>query len=528
MPKVRQASQGGCESCWQKFNCPACGQAVKVPGIAPTAADNDDWLNLDEPVQTPAAKAPAPVTPKPAASVSIKPVAPKAEKAAAPKAAARESSPKQVEPAAASSKRSIFDDDLPQLAELEEAPKRPAMPDLLGVDLEELVPVKPKPAVKASAPVTRPAEAKKPDPSKKAAALDPANAQYRCACPSCATPQYVTPAKQGKVVRCPDCFTEFKVPPPPPGWIPTTPASIKFGTDLVDASAADTQQFRNNAQDLLRSAEQELDDDDIDSMYDMDFDNATFVQRTFGFVFDATAMFQIAMYSVFFAILFAAEFYCLHKTQENIGYALFAGLCIPMLALIVSFPMFGTALSILESVANGQSKVREWQGFNFFDHIGEMMLFAIASAVSALPGFIIGGLIAKGVDNALIVVLATMLTSFLTFPIVLLSMMDNESLINPFSPDVLKSVSVGSEAWATYYFKTFAANFIVFVAWGMLLGQNPVLSAIGGLLMPLLFFFTIQQLGVLAFDVSEHLSIIVPDKEDDDVKQVDSASNASN
>ncbi len=97
-------------------------------------------------------------------------------------------------------------------------------------------------------------------------------------------------------------------------------------------------------------------------------------------------------------------------------------------------------------------------------------------------------MIAQGVDNALVVVLATMLTSFLTFPIVLLSMLDNESLVNPFSIDVLKSIGIGSEAWGTYYFKTFAANFVVFVAWAMLLGGNPILSAIGGLLFHCSFF----------------------------------------
>lgn len=534
-PKCAKRLKASAKAAGKRFQCPACGQPVKVPGIAPVASSDDDWLNLDGPgtTSTPAPAARQPSAPKPVSKPTPKPTP---KEAAGPHSAAASTRTEKVAPAsagrssstsgannpkqpAAENKRSVFDDDLPELAELEETPKRPTMPDLLGVDLEELVPVQPKPKAK---PPNQPAEPKKSDGTKKAAALDPANAQYRCACPACATPQYVTLARQGKIIRCPDCFTEFKVPPPPPGWVPTTPANIKFGTDLVDASPADTEQYRSNAQDMLRNAEKELDDDDIDSMYDMDFDNASFVQRTFGFLFDSTAMFQIAMYSVFFALIFAAEFYCLYKTQENIGYALFAGLCIPMMALIVSFPMFGTALSILESVANGQAKVREWQGFNFFDHIGEMMMFAIAAAVSALPGFIIGGLIAKGVDNALIVILVTMLSSFLTFPIVLLSMMDNESMINPFSPDVLRSVRVGSEAWGTYYFKTFAANFVVFVAWGMLLGQNPVLSAFGGLLFPLLFFFTIQQLGVLAFDISEHLSFIVPDKEDDDeVEQVE-------
>ncbi len=524
-PKCAKRLKAGAKAAGKKFQCPACGQSVKVPGVAPLANKDDDWLSLDEPVTEPVKKEAA--KPATARSAETKPVDTKPTQAkptdtqtATPrtdKNAARASTTGQE-------KRSVFDDDLPQLAELEDAAPRTVMPDLLGVDLEELVPVNPKPPKQAqplaqtSAPNN---EAKKSAMPKKAAALDPANAQYRCACPSCGTPQYVTTARQGKMIRCPDCFTEFKIPPPPVGWKPTTAANVKLTTDLVEAKPADTQQFRSNAEDLLRSAEKELDDDDIDSMYDMDFDNATFMQRTFGFFYDSTAMFQIAMYSVFFALLFAAEFYCLAKVNDNRAYALVAGLCIPLLTLIISFPMFGTALTILESVANGQTKVREWQGFNFFDHIGEMMLFAVAAAVSAFPGFFVGGLLGQGVNSPIIVVLATMLTSFLTFPIVLLSMMDNESLVNPFSPDVWRSIRIGSEAWATYYFKTFVANFVTFVAWAMLLGSNPILSAIGGLLFPLLFFFTIQQLGVLAFDISEHLSFIVPDKKDEEKPEND-------
>lgn len=535
-PKCSKRLKASAKAAGKKFQCPGCGQAVKVPGVAPVVKKDDDWLNLDEPVMQPVkprSTAPAQSPPQSTSQATSKPkVAPAADKATPtaprPNKPAKPESPKP--PAAEQeSKRSVFDDDLPQLAELEEPAPRTSMPDLLGLNLEDLVPVNPLPparpnrtATSASEPSAKSADDKKSESPKKPAALDPANAQYRCACPSCHTPQYVVPARQGKMIRCPDCFTEFKIPPPPPGWKPTTPASIKFGTDLVDASPTDTQQFRSNAEDLLRNAEKDLDDDDIDRMYDMDFDNANFMQRTFGFMFDGTAMFQIAMFAVFFALLFAAEFYCLSKVAEgNRAYALIAGLCIPLLALIISFPMFGAALSILESVANGQTKVREWQGFNFFDHIGELMLFAIAVAVSAFPGFIIGGLITKTVDHALIVVLTTMVSSFLLFPVALLSMMDNESLVNPFSTDVLRSIRIGSEAWATYYFKTFAANFVVFVAWALLLGPNPILSAIGGLLFPLFFFFTIQQLGILAFDISEHLSIIVPPKEKDEVEVVD-------
>ncbi|MCC6509101.1 MAG: hypothetical protein IT423_08345 [Pirellulaceae bacterium] len=439
------------------------------------------------------------------------------------------------------SKPSIFDDDLPELAELEAPRPRTSMAGILGIEgLDEVELVKPKPsAAGSSASGQSSSKAVTPTKSgdgkerkaetkqdlKKAAALDPANAQYRVPCPSCGTPQYVTLAKQGKQVKCPDCFSDFKIPPPPPGWKPTQPAQAKWGTDLVEPTAVEAQRdadrSKNQADDLLRQARQELDDNDIESMYDNDFDTQSFVRRTFGFAYDGVALFQIFIYALMFGFMFFIAQYCVNKVliDDDKGYALIGGLSVPLLAIISAFPLFAGAMTLLESVANGQFKVRDWPGFNFFDHVGELLLFGTALIASALPGFLLGGFVANSGGAGLIVVFTTMLTTFLAFPIVLLSMLDNESLFNPYSPEVLKSLSVGYEAWGTYYFKTFIANFVIFIAWAVMLGHNAILAGIGGMLLPLLIFFTVQQLGVLAFDISEHLSIIVPPKAEEEVQE---------
>ena len=44
---------------------------------------------------------------------------------------------------------------------------------------------------------------------------------------------------------------------------------------------------------------------------------------------------------------------------------------------------------------------------------------------------------------------------------------------------------------------------------------TPTITAVA----TLLIFFTVQQLGVLAFDISEHLSIIVPPKAEEEVQE---------
>jgi hypothetical protein len=189
------------------------------------------------------------------------------------------------------------------------------------------------------------------------------------------------------------------------------------------------------------------------------------------------------------------------------------GLAVPLLFIITAFPMFGAAMTMLESVANGQRKVTEWPGFSFYDHIGELLLFGVALAAAAVPGFLIGSVIGRSGGMAWMVILGTLLSTFLTFPIILLSMLDNESLFNPVSPDVLKSLSSGYESWGVYYFKTFVAYSFVFISWAIFFGGHPLLTGLAGALLPWLVFFTSQQLGVLAMDISEHLALHLGDEE---------------
>jgi hypothetical protein len=194
---------------------------------------------------------------------------------------------------------------------------------------------------------------------------------------------------------------------------------------------------------------------------------------------------------------------------------------IPLIFLMAAFPMFSAAMTLLESVANSEPKVREWPGFSFFDHIGELLLFATALAASAAPGFLVGGMIARSGGITAVVVFATLFTTFLTFPIIMLSMLDNDSLFSPFSSDVMKSLSIGYEAWGVYYFKTFIAFSILFVGWMILLPGNAIMVALAGAMFPWLIFFTSQQLGVLARDISEHLMLGIsePKKEDEESEE---------
>lgn len=587
-PQCARRLKAGAQAAGKRLKCPGCGQPLTVPtaglnpppGAIPSAAQNTD----SKPVSKAAAGLPQSTSL--ASGVDV----------GAPESAAMESAALAARPAENKSRSegsksagiaapsfdaddefrlepisnsrspeapksppravSIFDDDLPELAELEAPRPRAdlgAMFGMEGLDTPDAVggakrlSSKPAPSAEAKPPQSSKSNARSPtggagsakaradgatsasgkEVTKKSPLSDLAQQQYRVACPSCGTPQYVTMAIKGRTIRCPDCFLEFKIPPPPADWKPSDkPAHTNWGTGLAEQPAAEKQRdaarSRANADDYMRKAEQELADEDIDSLYEGDFDTASFVQRTFGFAFDSASLSQAGLYSVLFAILFAAAQWGKLKMEDgDNGIVLVIGIALPLCLIILIFPMFAAAMTMLESIANGERKVREWPGFNFYDHIGELILFATALVASAIPGFLLGGFIGRSGGMAWMVILATMSSTFFTFPIILLSMLDNESMFNPVSPDVLGSLRRGSEAWGTYYFKTFVAFSFVFVSWCILLGfgPDPLLTGMAGGLIPWLIFFTCQQLGVLAMDISDqlslHLSMNQPEKADD-------------
>lgn len=523
-PKCAKRLKAVAQAAGKRLKCPGCGQPVKVPGVPLEKKADEDWMQLDLP--QPTAPEPIPNSQFPNSQIpDSQPARPQPAVSQPP--GSRSSKTKPAPPP--SRPVSIFDDDLPELAELEAPSTRASTNEpfrLTEYDSSPPPVVKPKPSTKGAAPSTANAgpapgkpSASKPSGTRsesgvvRPVAVNVEDQHYRVPCPSCGTPQHVTLADVGKKAKCPDCFLVFQIPPPPKNWKPgNTSGPVKWSTELAalptDEVDRDAERARSNAADMLRSAEKELDDADIDSMYQGDFDTKSFVNRTFGFCFDKAAVLQILLLSLFFSILFLVEQICLNKVAEgDKGYALIAGLIVPMFFVIISFPLFACAMAHLESVANGHSKVREWPGFNFFDHIGELLLFGAALAAAVVPGVLLGGFVGRSGGMQWMVISAALLTSFLFFPIILLSMLDNDSMFNPFSTDVLTSIGKGTEAWGAFYLKTFLAYFFFFIAVCLLLRGSPILTGLAGALLPWLLFFTTQQIGVLAFDISESLSL---------------------
>lgn len=412
-------------------------------------------------------------------------------------------------------RRSVFDDDLPDLTAIGQTSANPASDDPGLVSLDGFSDQPAEPNLKLDRPVE---DLGGLDDLGSIALVSPeldAQAQYRITCKNCDTPQYVTIAQKGQTIQCPDCFIRFVVPGPPLNWKPTKAASVDNwgkGTDVrlapIEATGAQQEVERNRQRvtDILNKAQREL-DDEIDEMVGTDFDTKGFIEKSLGFLMDPTTVMQLVLYGCYFALVFGVAQFCTARVQAgDKGFALILFGAIPTLTALVCLPMLSGGMALLESVANGRRRVAEWPSFNLFENLSDILLMGAALGIAMLIGLIAGGLIGRVVGSNWMILVCILGTTFLLFPVLLLSMLDNGSLFQPVSVQVFRSITGSAEAWGAYYLKTLFGFFCVQVAWFLLLNRHPIAAAAGGFLVPWLLFFVCQQIGSLAQAIAEHLS----------------------
>ncbi len=106
------------------------------------------------------------------------------------------------------------------------------------------------------------------------------------------------------------------------------------------------------------------------------------------------------------------------------------------------------AVAIVSDTANGCDRIARWPGAVFLDWIGESLLVVCGFAAAAAAGVGVGWLLREtGRQNDGVAALA----AFLLFPVVLLSMFDNESMFDPLSSRVCRTFWVCPDAWGAFY-----------------------------------------------------------------------------
>lgn len=539
-PKCQKKLRAPSNLAGQKLSCPQCASPIRVPGIVETNKDDDDWLALsvpDEPKAAPIAKEPkatqpkrqTPATPSTTSSPSTEPKQQASDdqdefRLAPPETTDSNTTAKSTKttPTNPTAGKSVFDDDLPDLVPFDEPPV--AKPISTAVSKSSSTRAIATPPKSTRGPTTPPKQTVSlpdivlPDialPDLEGPALigpmgSNADEEFNFPCKLCGSLLGSSRSRIGTQTRCPDCYSTFSVPSPPKK---NKLADVKLDAEVAKvtfapidslsvhdpkSSSAKTKEILDRAEQTMEAEREEYQD------ISGSFDTKRWMGFLFGFLRDPlviAAAIGLGFVTGFWLFSMAAMGTVIKLVGAQIFIARLAILVVFFLPISGAICMCGIA--VLTMGANRASRVKEWPFLRLSDSIGECtMVFASVMAAS-IPGGMLGVVFRSLNAHPMIPLAFILLGVWALTPILLLSMIENSSLFEPYSKPVLNSIKSHGEAWGAMYMQTamaFAAYFLFVVLTSI---QKPFGDFIAGLLMPLACFFVFNQYGVLAGRISQ-------------------------
>jgi len=344
-------------------------------------------------------------------------------------------------------------------------------------------------------------------------AAPPAERRYIAVhCPVCNTLMHATEEQIGRQIVCPDCETRTLVPRPPRSNAKRSSADFRVGADdIYDAGqpietpryevGADYRQS-NPAVEGTLSVGPDRQSDSADLA--LSPPRRPLLSGVFGFPFSTGARGRWLGLSVgaLLAMLPAAAAFSL-AAGPGAGYGSI-GPWIMALALSGTAALLGLGwaavmavdfLTILRDTSYGYEKIENWPRGACVDWVGEAFYVLDALGIGMLLSLAVGrGLGMLGAPVGMF----TAIGLWLLFPILLLSMLETNSPLNPLSRPVWLSLVLRWKVWAMFYAET-AALFVAFGFLPAVLIAVPPLAILAPLLLVAVLMIYARLLGRLTW-----------------------------
>jgi hypothetical protein len=322
---------------------------------------------------------------------------------------------------------------------------------------------------------------------------------FRVTCPICGTVSYARVKQVGKRIKCSDCYSEIKVPPPPKPKpkIQFTAEAETFRLSEPAATSRETDPFRRSADELLREAEREPDDEQQSAMTDLP-DMVGWVTSVFGIFLDPGVLVHFGGLSLLLAV----------PTALTIAYPVFAIAAVPLALLGVTLTV-SCGFAIMIGVSNQHDRIEDWPTADPAGWFEPLFFVVVATAIAVGPPYAAATLLGA---PPVITVGLVMFCVYAAFPVVVLSMLDLQSVTSPFSPDVAKSVTRCQEDWGAFYLSA-AALFVGLYGYFLFFAGSPKTIAVGVILSIGVVFVYFALLGRLARAIGEVVDIPSLEKE---------------
>lgn len=333
----------------------------------------------------------------------------------------------------------------------------------------------------------------KPKPSMPEATSVEYSTEYRVRCNICDSLMFVKAAQAGTTVKCSDCLSPITIPPPPK-------IRKKQTMDIDSAQTFNLEQPRtvrvNNADPNRKSAEKLLAEAARMEEEATETSNAD-IPSVKQWLVDVFGIFRdVAVITHWIGLSLVATLPIIFVMAANHPY--FYAMLFPA-GLIFGSLVVSCGFAILQSVANGEERVSEWPILDPPSWFGELIVAVAAAAVVAAPVAALSHMLNAG----LLGIALTMAAIYGFFPFVLLSMMDMNSPLKPFSPEVARSVTKCEEAWGGFYFSSglmFAALFLLIITARSMEGIGVAISVFASVAVAFIYF---AMIGRLAFAIGQ-------------------------
>lgn len=460
-----------------RVTCPHCQSTFIAPGAQVVAGDDDDWLRLDD---------------------DASPVLDVTE------AGINEVDEVEVVDEMETGEAIDGSHDAEDFFSSEDVPPPPAQlddpfGDLPPMEIPSMAPPPPRPKVNDLAddllPELGPPTKRTTSDSGQTpvASSTEFQSEFRLNCRVCGTMHYAKASQEGTTIKCTDCHSGILVPAPPrvkqAAQIDIQNAqTFEFEEPATDARREDP--FRRSAEDLLADAERAGPDVKPD-----DFETPSILEwgrKVFGIFTDLNVMLRWIM----FTLIGSVPLYLALAFENKIA----------ALGVIIGGALFGAMLlscgfSILQSVANDERTVEDWPSWDPMEWLGNAWVAFAAAGFAGVPALILSQMV---FENPLLVIGVTMFSIYMIFPFVLLSMLDMQTVMMPFSPEVARSVSSSQESWGGFYFSAGLLFFGVFLLFVATAGMPPGVAAVTSVAAIVALVFTyFAMIGRLAYAIGQ-------------------------
>ena len=315
-----------------------------------------------------------------------------------------------------------------------------------------------------------------------------AEVHFTFSCPVCDSRITAKRANEGSKLRCGDCHSDLTIPKPPPIKQAKETSlneleSFALAPESQVNRRAENDPWVKNADQLLEEAAKPENTKFVSLAADEDPEG--------GWLYSIGKRMKdpgVIAHLILLGLLMGA--FTFLATSIHWLITVFTLPILFVLLVIVLVASF----AIMMATANGHDQIDEWPTMDpseWFDTMGSVLS---AMAVTVAPV----GLLAYmfGLGNTLVLCLS-LAAMFSAFPIVLLSMLDAQSMTGIVSPTVIKSINKRGEDWGTFYM---LAAFMLLVTIGLFfyLGGTSFGMSVFGFLIVAVFFVYFTLLGRLA------------------------------